>query len=156
MRLITYSPEETRALGSLLGRLLCKGDTVILLGDMGAGKSELSRGIARGLEIEGPIPSPTFTIMQLYQDGRLPLYHFDWYRLCGADEFYETGMDEYLNGDGVALVEWPTQASEAVPERHLLIAIEKQKDENHRVFELTPLGGFTLNGEEALLERFGH
>ena len=78
------------------------------------------------------------------------------YRLSGADELYETGMDEYLNGDGVALVEWPTQAREAIPARHLAVHIEKTDDDQERIYELTPVGGFALKGEEALFECFGH
>ena len=97
----THSPEETRALGAQLAEQLQPGDVILLLGDMGAGKSELTRGIARGLGIEGYLPSPTFPIMQMYETGRLPLYHFDWYRLESAEELYELSMDEYLYGEGV-------------------------------------------------------
>lgn len=155
MRLKTRSPKETEALGEALGHILMPGDTVLMYGEMGAGKSELCRAIAKGLGVQGPVPSPTFTIMQVYRDGRVPLYHFDWYRLSDADELFAMGLDEYLNTDGIALVEWPTQATEAIPERYLRIDIEKQADENERVFELVSAGGFTLNEEEALFERFG-
>ena len=155
MRLKTHDPLETKAFGEALGQVLLPGDTVLLYGEMGAGKSELSRGIAKGLGVTGPVPSPTFTIMQLYSDGRVPLYHFDWYRISCAEELYEMGLDEYLNREGVALIEWPTQAVDAIPERHLAIHIEKQADENERVFEMTKHGGFELDGEEALDERFG-
>ena len=156
MRLITHDPMQTKALGQQLGKMFTKGDTVALFGEMGAGKSELCRAIAKSLGVSGPVPSPTFTIMQMYSDGRIPLYHFDWYRLSGADELYEMGLDEYLGGDGLALVEWPTMAIEALPERHLQIHIEKTEDENERIFVLMPVGGFVFREEEALFERFGH
>ena len=97
---------DTRQLGTRLAALLGAGDVVFLLGDLGAGKSVLARGIAAGLGVEGPMPSPTFTLMQPYQ-GRLPVYHFDLYRLSSPEEVSEAGLEEYLFGDGVALVEWP-------------------------------------------------
>lgn len=155
MRLITHGDRETQGLGQALGERLCPGDLVLLFGDMGAGKSELCRGIARGLGISGPIPSPTFTIMQMYSDGRVPLYHFDWYRLSGSDELYEMGMDEFLTGDGVALVEWPTRALDAVPETYLKIAIDKGDGDEERLFTLTPIGGFRNIAEGNAFECFG-
>ena len=103
----TSSPLQTRRLGERMAQQLRAGDVLLLLGDLGAGKSELTRGIARGLGISGPIASPSFPIMNLYDTGRVPLYHFDWYRLESVDELYEMGLDEYLGGDGIAVVEWP-------------------------------------------------
>ena len=141
MTLITQSPEETRRLGRALAGQLQPGDVLALTGDMGAGKSELARGVARGLGVQGYLPSPTFTIMQLYEDGRLPLYHFDWYRLGGPEELYELSMDEYLYGEGVCLIEWPSQAWEAVPERHLDIRL-RPVSQNQREIVLRPAGGF--------------
>lgn len=137
----TRSAEETRALGARLAQQLLPGDALMLAGDMGAGKSELTRGIARGLGVTGYVPSPTFTILQVYDAGRLPLYHFDWYRLSGAEELYELSMDEYLYADGVAVVEWPSQAEDAVPERHLEITITPVGDDEREV-TFTPVGGF--------------
>lgn len=102
--------EDTRRIGARLAEQLRAGDVVLMLGDMGAGKSELTRGIARGLGVTGYVTSPTFTILQVHESGRLPLYHFDWYRLSGAEELYELSMDEYLYGDGVSVVEWPSRA----------------------------------------------
>lgn len=107
--MISHSPEETRRFGERLAGVLQAGDVLLLLGNLGAGKSELTRGIARGLGIHQPVTSPSFTILNVYDDGRLPLYHFDWYRLQSVDELYEMGMEEYLGGDGVAVVEWPGQ-----------------------------------------------
>lgn len=119
--MITTSAKETRALGARLAASLRPGDVLLLFGDMGAGKSELTRGIASGLGIDGPVSSPSFTILQVYEDGRVPLYHFDWYRMESVEELYELGMEEYLGGDGIAVVEWPTRCPEAVPESYLEI-----------------------------------
>lgn len=144
----THSPQETRALGAALAQLLRPGDVLLLLGDLGAGKSELTRGIAQGLGIAGPVSSPSFTILNVYEDGALPLYHFDWYRLNSADELFEMGMDEYLGGDGVAVVEWPSQCPEAIPETYLAVRIAPL-DETTREITLEPQGGFrTLSLEE--------
>ena len=138
---VTQSAAETQALGRRLAAQLRGGDVVLLCGTLGAGKSELTRGIARGLGVKGPVTSPSFTILQVYTDGRLPLYHFDWYRVSGAEELYELSMDEYLLGDGVAVVEWPDMAAEALPETRLRVTIETV-DENARSFTFTPEGGF--------------
>lgn len=146
----TSSAEETRALGERLARQLLPGDVVLLEGAMGAGKSELTRGIARGLGVEGAIPSPTFTILNCYDQGRLPLYHFDWYRLESAEELYELGMDEYLLGDGVAVVEWPSQAPGVAPEKRLTIAITPDSGDG-RLLTFTCEGGFRALDEVALL-----
>lgn len=131
--MMTHSPAETRALGEKLAHLLLPGDVLLLWGDLGAGKSELTRGIAKGLGVTGPISSPSFTIMNVYDEGRIPLYHFDWYRLQSSEELYEMGMDEYLGGDGVAVIEWPGQCSDAIPEKCLSITIEPQEDETRRI-----------------------
>ena len=147
--MITHSPAETRALGARLARLLLPGDVLILEGDLGAGKSEFTRGIARGLGIEGPVASPSFTILNVYDEGRIPLYHFDWYRLSGEDELYDMGLDEYLGGDGIAVVEWPSRCPEAVPEDHLLIRIIPV-DETSREIILTPKGAFRETEEGTL------
>lgn len=108
MILQSHSAGETRRIGASLARQLRANDVVLLLGDMGVGKSELTRGIARGLGVTGYVTSPTFTILQVHEEGRLPLYHFDWYRLESAEELYELAMDEYLQnrrrgGGGMAL-----------------------------------------------------
>ncbi|MBQ8555226.1 MAG: tRNA (adenosine(37)-N6)-threonylcarbamoyltransferase complex ATPase subunit type 1 TsaE [Clostridia bacterium] len=139
--MITNSPQETRALGRCLSAQLRPGDVLLLWGDLGAGKSELTRGIAEGLGVTATVTSPSFTILNVYEDGRVPLYHFDWYRLNGADELYEMGMDEYLGGDGIAVVEWPGQCPEAIPETHLALRYTPI-DETTREIALTPMGGF--------------
>ena len=137
----TTSANETRTLGEWLASSLRPGDVLLLLGDMGVGKSELTRGIARGLGIQGPVASPTFTILQVYDEGHIPLYHFDWYRLESADELYEMGMDEYLGGDGIAIIEWPSQCPEAIPPCRLEITLTPLAD---TVREITwrGVGGF--------------
>ncbi|MBQ6173675.1 MAG: tRNA (adenosine(37)-N6)-threonylcarbamoyltransferase complex ATPase subunit type 1 TsaE [Clostridia bacterium] len=137
----THSPAETRALGARLAQLLLPGDVLLLEGDLGAGKSELTRGIARGLGVDGPVSSPSFTILNVYDSGRIPLYHFDWYRLNSAEELYEMGMDEYLGGDGVAVVEWPSRCPDAIPADHLLVTVTPL-GETVREITWTPCGTF--------------
>ena len=130
----SLSPAQTRALGIKLSSYLRPGDVLILRGDLGAGKSEFTRGIAQGLGISGPIPSPSFTILNVYEEGRLPLYHL--------------GMDEYLMGDGVSVVEWPSQCPDAVPEDCLEIHFQVL-DENSREIEMTSKGHFrTIQWED--------
>ena len=146
--MISHSAGETRQLGVLLASRLGAGDTVLLTGDLGAGKSELARGVARGLGITGPVPSPSFTILNAYDEGRIPLYHFDWYRIQDAQEIYEMGMQEMLGGDGIALIEWSERAPECLPEKRLEIMLAAI-DENTREIRLTPVGGFPF-GEEIL------
>ncbi len=150
MRYVTHSPMETRSLGEELSRLLRPGDILALCGDMGAGKSELARGIARGLGVEGPVASPTFTILNVYDSGRIPLYHFDWYRIADPEELVEIGAEDYLPGGGVALVEWPERAQEMLPEAYLKVSIKKGPEENDRLIEITPVGcnADTGNGKD--------
>lgn len=142
----SHTAEETRQIGIRLSQHLKAGDVVLLEGDLGAGKSELARGVARGLGITGPVPSPSFTILNAYDEGRIPLYHFDWYRIEDPGEIYEMGMDEMLGGDGIALIEWSERASECLPDRRLSIRIQAV-DENAREITLHPQGGFPF-GEE--------
>ena len=146
--IITHSAEETRALGKRLAPLLRPGDTVLLQGSLGAGKSELARGIARGLGIEGPVPSPSFTILNVYDEGRIPLYHFDWYRIHDPEEIAEMGMEEMIGGDGAALIEWSERAEDMLPAQVLRIRLTAL-DEETRGIELIPENGFRF-GEEAL------
>ena len=148
MEFYTASAQETEQLGQRLGQGLKPGAVIAYSGDLGAGKTAFTRGLARGLGIEGYLPSPTFPIMQMYETGRLPLYHFDWYRLESAEELYELSMDEYLYGEGVSVVEWPSQAEEVIPESYLEIALTPTGD-NDREITLRPVGGFhTIDGEK--------
>ena len=146
---VTESAAETRLLGEKLARKLKPGDVVLLEGELGAGKSELARGVARGLGVTEMLTSPSFTILNVYESGSCPLYHFDWYRLESEDELYELGMDEYLGGNGIALVEWPERCPEAVPENCLLIRL-KAEGENIRRISSESLGTFrTIIPDEA-------
>ena len=132
--MITKSAAETRALGEKLAGRLRPGDVLLLEGDLGAGKSELTRGIAKGLGVAETVTSPSFTILNVYESGRCPLYHFDWYRLESSEELYELGMDEYLGGDGIAVVEWPGRCPDAVPESAVRIRMTAA-GENERLIE---------------------
>lgn len=147
----TLSPAQTRDLGERLAQQLRAGDVLILHGDLGAGKSELTRGIARGLGVTATVTSPSFTILNVYDDGDIPLYHFDWYRLESSDELYEMGMDEYLGGDGVAVVEWPSRCPDAVPDCCLNVTLTPL-GESEREIVLTPCGGFREIHLEAMSE----
>ena len=137
----THSAAQTQALGAALAAQLEPDDVLLLLGDMGAGKSEFTRGLARGLGVTGYVTSPTFTIMQLHDSGRLPLYHFDWYRLSDVEELYELSMDEYLHAGGVAVIEWPSRAEEAIPDTYLEVSIEPVDDSTRRI-TFTRVGDF--------------
>lgn len=145
----SHSVADTRSIGAALAQQLQPNDVLLMLGDMGAGKSEFTRGLARGLGVTGYVTSPTFTILQVHEDGRLPLYHFDWYRLNDVEELYELSMDEYLHADGVAVVEWPSRAEEAIPETYLEVALEPVGDDARRI-TLTPAGVFHTLDEAAL------
>ena len=147
----TNSPAETRLLGERLAHLLQPGDVLLMLGDLGAGKSELTRGIAKGLGVTSTVASPSFTILNVYDEGRVALYHFDWYRLNDVEELYEMGMEEYLGGDGVAVVEWPSQCPEAIPETCLEVRITPVS-ETEREITLTPCGAFRSISLEATNE----
>ena len=133
MLTVTNSAAETQALGEELASRLQAGDVVVLEGELGAGKSELARGIARGLGVKETVTSPSFTILNVYESGSVPLYHFDWYRLESEDELYELGMDEYLGGDGIAVVEWAERCPEAVQEKHLRISLEVIGEEQRKI-----------------------
>jgi tRNA threonylcarbamoyladenosine biosynthesis protein TsaE len=138
MILTTASPEDTQQLGEKLGRLACPGDILLLSGELGSGKTCLTQGIAWGLGIEGYATSPSFVVMNQYQ-GRLPLYHIDLYRLDNVAEVMDLGLDDYLYGDGVCVVEWADRAPQAFPAEHLLIKISSLSDTSRR-FELEPGG----------------
>ena len=147
----THSVKQTQQLGAALAAQLQPDDVLLLLGDMGAGKSEFTRGLARGLGVTGYVTSPTFTILQVHEDGRLPLYHFDWYRLNDVEELYELSMEEYLHNGGVAVIEWPSRAEEAIPESYLEVEIIPLGDHDRR-FTLTPAGGFRKLDEAAMAQ----
>jgi tRNA threonylcarbamoyladenosine biosynthesis protein TsaE len=125
MEIETWSPEETFALGKRLGRKIKAGQICTLDGDLGTGKTVFTQGLAAGLGIEEPVNSPTFTIVQEYRQGRLPLYHFDVYRIGDVEEMEEIGYEDYFFGQGVCLIEWAGRIRELLPEGVLAVTIEK-------------------------------
>jgi tRNA threonylcarbamoyladenosine biosynthesis protein TsaE len=132
MKIITRSEKETFRLGNLIGKSLVAGDIIALDGDLGAGKTHFTKGIAKGLEVSDYITSPTFTIVNQYE-GRLPLYHFDVYRIDDINEMYEIGFDEYLFGDGVCVIEWADIVKDLLPEKRIKIYINKVDDDSREV-----------------------
>lgn len=133
----TWKPEETYELGERLGREAAPGMIYCLEGDLGTGKTVFTQGFASGLGVEGPVNSPTFTILQQYEDGRLPLYHFDVYRIGGVEEMEEIGYEECFYGQGVCLVEWPSLVREILPEEALWIYIEKDLEKGFDYRKIT-------------------
>lgn len=131
---LTRSEAETMRFASALAGMLDAGDTVLLEGDLGAGKSVMARGVARALGIAGAMPSPTFTLLIPYE-GTKKLYHFDLYRLSDPDEFYAAGLDEFIGSDGIALVEWPQMADLSV-EPSLEMTIRRGQADDDRLIEI--------------------
>jgi tRNA threonylcarbamoyladenosine biosynthesis protein TsaE len=150
MKLRTDSPDQTRAVAAALGELLVAGDLVLLVGDLGAGKTAFVQGLARGLGVEEPVTSPTFTIVQEY-DGRLPLTHVDVYRLDRVQDLYDLGLEERADR-GVTVVEWGDLVEQAVPAEHLVVRIEPGAADTERVLELS-CSGSRWRGRQEALER---
>ena len=121
----SWSATDTLQLGSRLGKLCKAGDVILLNGDLGVGKTVFSKGLGKGLGIMEPISSPTFTILQVYEEGRIPLYHFDVYRISDLEEMEEIGYEDYFYGGGVCLIEWAEQIREILPDRTVEITIAK-------------------------------
>ena len=121
----TRSPEETYALGEKIGKAAQPGQIYTLTGDLGVGKTVFTQGVAAGLGITEPVSSPTFTIVQVYDEGRLPFYHFDVYRIGDVEEMEEIGFDEYIFGEGVCLIEWANLIEEILPPHYQTVRIEK-------------------------------
>ena len=136
------SVEDTTQLGINLGKLLKSGDIVCLTGDLGTGKTHITKGIAKGLGIEDNITSPTFTIVNEYETGRLKLNHFDVYRVSDPDEIYAIGFDDYIFSDAVSVIEWANYIEEILPQDFLHILIEKDlsQGEDYRKITITPYG----------------
>jgi len=138
LELISHSPEQTQKFGVRIGELALGGDIFLLVGTLGTGKTCLTQGIARGLNIKEYALSPSFVIIrELY--GRLPLYHIDLYRLDHIEEIAELGLDDYLYGNGICVVEWAEKGLDILPTKHLLIQINYLSD-NERSFQLKPNG----------------
>lgn len=122
----SLSPEETFSLGEEVGRSAKPGEVYTLIGDLGVGKTVFTQGVAKGLGIKEYVNSPTFTILQSYEDGRLPFYHFDVYRIGDVEEMEEIGYEDCFYGEGVCLVEWANLVEEILPEEYIQVTIEKQ------------------------------
>ena len=125
----TRSPEETYALGEKIGKAAQPGQIYTLTGDLGVGKTVFTQGVAAGLGITEPVSSPTFTIVQVYEEGRLPFYHFDVYRIGDIEEMDEIGFEDYVYGDGVSLIEWANLIDEILPANRTEITIEKDLEQ---------------------------
>ena len=138
----TNTPKETFDFGKKLGESAKAGTVYTLIGDLGVGKTVLTQGLAKGLEIDEPISSPTFTIVQVYEEGRLPLYHFDVYRIGDVEEMEEIGYEDYFYGNGVSLIEWANLIEEILPEHYTEIKIEKdlEKGFDYRKITVTSIG----------------
>ena len=132
MEYMTNAPEETEALGEKLGKLLRPGTVLAYLGDLGAGKTAFTRGLARGLGCRETVTSPTYTIVNEYLGGRLPLFHFDMYRLSSSDDLWDIGWEDYLDRQGVCAVEWSENVPEAMTGA-LTVRIEKLGDTVRRI-----------------------
>lgn len=133
----TNSPEETFELGVQIGKNAAPGEVYALLGDLGVGKTVLIQGVAKGLGVIGPVNSPTFTIVQVYDEGRLPFYHFDVYRIGDVEEMDEIGYEDYFYGDGVCFVEWANLIDEIMPQNTVWIEIKKDLSKGFDFREIT-------------------
>ena len=132
MEFITCSPEETEKIGAALAKHLKPGTVIAYRGDLGAGKTAFTRGLAKGLGAKEPVTSPTYTIVNEYLSGRLPLFHFDMYRLSCADDLFDIGWEDYLDRGGICAVEWSENVEEAL-EDPILVCIEKTGESSRRI-----------------------
>lgn len=133
----TRSPEETFALGEKLGREAKPGQIYTLNGDLGTGKTVFTQGFASGLGITEPVNSPTFTILQVYEEGRMPFYHFDVYRIGDVEEMDEIGYEDCFYGEGVCLIEWAELIEEILPEKVIVVTIEKDLEQGFDYRKIT-------------------
>ena len=132
MEFITNSPQETENLGAAMGKILKPGTILAYRGDLGAGKTAFTRGLARGLGYKEPVTSPTYTIVNEYLGGRLPLFHFDMYRLASSDDLWDIGWEDYLERGGVCAVEWSENVDDAM-ENAVYVTIHKTGEESRRI-----------------------
>ncbi len=133
----TFDTKETFELGESLGKKAQPGQVYTLVGDLGVGKTVFTQGLAKGLGIEEPINSPTFTIVQVYEEGRLPFYHFDVYRIGDVEEMEEIGYEDYFYGQGICLIEWANLIEEILPEDVIPITIEKDLEKGFDYRKIT-------------------
>ena len=131
------TPEDTEALGKRLADLLVPGSVVALTGPLGAGKTALTQAVARGLGVTERLSSPTFTVVQEYRSGRIPLYHFDVYRVNDPDDLFELGFEEYLHGDGACFIEWADLVEDMLPEDTIYVRLDYGGWEEERTCEIT-------------------
>ena len=137
MEIITNSPAETEAAGAALAAELKPGSVIAFTGDLGAGKTAFTRGLARGLGVEERVTSPTFTIVNEYEGGRLPLFHFDMYRLGSSDELFDIGWEDYLSRGGVCAVEWSENIADALEEGTIRVDIRRGAHDDQRIITIT-------------------
>ena len=142
----THDPEETFEVGRKIGMNAKPGQIYTLTGDLGVGKTVFTQGVAAGLGITEPVNSPTFTIIQEYEDGRLPFYHFDVYRIGDLEEMEEIGYDDYFFGQGICLIEWAELIEEILPEKRIEVTIEKDLEKGFEYRKIT----IEERGEEAV------
>ena len=133
----SFSADDTHALGVSIGQQAMPGDVCTLVGDLGVGKTVLTQGIAEGLGITEPINSPTFTIVQVYEEGRMPFYHFDVYRIGDIEEMDEIGYEDYFYGDGLTMIEWANLIEEILPKKRKEITIEKDLEKGFDYRKIT-------------------
>ena len=138
----SYKAEDTFDLGRKVGQIVKGGTVITLVGDLGVGKTVFTQGLAEGLGINEPVNSPTFTILQIYEEGRIPLYHFDVYRIGDVSEMDEIGFDEYVFGEGVSLIEWANLIEEILPDEYYEVQISKdlEKGFDYRKIEISRQG----------------
>ena len=136
MEHVTNSPAETEALGESLAGQLEPGTVIAFTGDLGAGKTAFVRGLARGLGVRERVTSPTFTIVNEYEGGRLPLFHFDMYRLGSADELFDIGWEDYLARGGICAVEWSENVSDALANDCLRVVIRRGENDDQRIITI--------------------
>ena len=145
----SFCAKDTYELGEKIGQMAKPGMVISLTGDLGVGKTVFTQGLAKGLGIEEPVNSPTFTIVQVYEEGRLPLYHFDVYRIGDIEEMDEIGYEDYFYGEGVCLIEWADLIREILPEQMCRVTIEKDLEKGFDYRKITLEGFKGIEEQEA-------
>ena len=145
----SFCAKDTYELGEKIGQMAKPGMVISLTGDLGVGKTVFTQGLAKGLGIEEPVNSPTFTIVQVYEEGRLPLYHFDVYRIGNIEEMDEIGYEDYFYGEGVCLIEWADLIREILPEQMCRVTIEKDLEKGFDYRKITLEGFKGIEEQEA-------
>lgn len=140
-QILSHNEQETRKVGEKIAQMLKKGDIICLEGDLGAGKTILSKAIAESLGIQEPVTSPTYTIVHEYK-GSIPLYHFDVYRIMTVEEMFELGFDEYIFGEGICVIEWADKIKEIIPSTSIWIKILYGQNNQDRIISINGLDGF--------------